>query len=77
MFGGHVEGPEVFLDPESFAPGRNDKAGYTPCATVASAGAGENEIMSRGVQAGIPNLGAANPPTVAVAACLRFHPGRI
>src|SRR3984893_2079373 len=77
MVGRHVEGPQIFLDFETFAPDRNDKAGDAPGGAVASAGAGEHEVMRRDVQPAGPYFCAVDAPAVALANAARLHPGGV
>src|SRR6185437_3149392 len=77
MVGRHVEGPEIFLDFESLALHRNDKAGDARGAAVTSAGAGEHEVMGCDVQARVPDFRAVDAPAVTFADGARFHPGGV
>src|SRR5713226_9758738 len=75
MVGRHVEGPEIFLDLEAGGFSRDDKAGDALRAAVAAAGAREEEIVRRDVQARVPDLRTVDLPAVAVAHSARLHPG--
>src|SRR6185436_8524435 len=77
MVSRHVERPQIFLDDEAGAFGRDDKTCDPTWVTVFAAGAGENEIVRGDVHPGVPHLSSSDTPAVAVTDSSRFHPGRV
>src|SRR5690348_150569 len=77
VVGGHVEGPQVFLDLEPGSSDRDQEAGDAVAAARFPAGAGEDQVVRGGVDAGVPGLLAVDDPVAAVADGAGLHEGGV
>ena len=77
MVGGHVEGPEHFLDLEALGVGGRQKGGDALPIPGLAGGAGHDHVVLGLVNAGVPGLGAVDDPFVAVAVGIGFHVGGV
>ena len=77
MIGGHVEGPPVVRHLETGCIAGHQERGDAERLTGFPGGAGEHQIVSCPVHAGVPAFGAVDHPRVAVEACGGLQPGGI
>ena len=67
VVGGHVERPQELDDLEPGAVRRHEERGDAVAVAGLAARAGEDQVVLRGVDAGVPRLLAVDDPLVAVA----------
>ena len=77
VVGGHVEGPQVLLDLEAGGADRDQEPGDAGAAARGAAGAGEDQVVRGGVDAGVPGLLPGDDPVFAVARRGRLHEGGV
>src|SRR5689334_11080649 len=77
VVGGHVEGPQVLLDLEAGGADRDQEPGDAGAAARGAAGAGEDQVVRCGVDAGVPRLLPGDDPVPAVFGGRRFHEGGV
>ena len=74
VVGRHVERPQELDDLEARRVGRHDERGDAGALAGLAAGAGEDHVVGRVVQARVPRLVAVDDPLVAVAVGVGLHP---
>src|SRR5689334_24277277 len=77
VVGGHVEGPQVLLDLEARGADRDQEPGDAGAAARGAAGAGDDQVVPGGVDAGIPGFLPGDEPVLAVLGGRRFHEGGV
>ena len=77
VIGRHVEGPQELLDLEPGRVRRRQEGGDPPTVAGLAAGAGEDQVVLRLVDPGVPRLLAVDDPVVAVAHGRGLHVGGV
>src|SRR5690242_10675733 len=77
VVGRHVEGPQVLLDLEAGGADRDQEPGDAGTAARGAAGAGEDQVVRGGVDAGVPGLLPGDDPVFAVFGRGRLHEGGV